>query len=295
MRGRFAPTPSGDLHLGSLLTALASYAQAKASASEWLLRLEDTDQPRNVSSAYHSIPADLSAFGLHADGEVVHQLDRQAAYAAALAQLQSQGLVYGCRCTRQQLQGHSIYPGWCRDLGLPLTGHAVRLRVLDQTIEFEDQIQGSYAQALAADMGDFVLRRRDGIWSYQLAVVVDDAAQQIEEVIRGYDLLDNTPRQIYLQHCLNLPTPRYGHVPLLCYQDGQKLSKQNLALPARHFSYSKLWPWLWQQLGQIMPDTYTDWSVHTWVNWAQAHWQLNRVPRQAYRLTRQTPDRQVDE
>lgn len=229
--GRFAPSPTGPLHFGSLLTALASCCDARASGGRWLVRIEDTDQPRCVPTATAAILEALAGFGLHADGQVVFQHARVPLYEAALARLHQAGLVYGCACSRKQLDPSRPYPGHCRHKNLPLDGHTVRLRVPDRELTFVDRLQGRWHENLTHTTGDCVLRRRDGIVSYQLAVVVDDADQGITDVVRGADLLDNTPRQIWLAHCLNVPVPRYLHLPLAMNAQGQKLSKQNLAAP----------------------------------------------------------------
>lgn len=239
--GRFAPSPTGLLHAGSLVAALASYLDAKAHGGRWLVRMEDIDSARTVPGAAELILQTLAAFGMAADGEVLWQSDRDAYYAAALQTLGDQ--VYPCGCSRREIAnsiGHynsgvataSPYPGTCRD-GMPSGKaiHAWRIRVpqkgqRDDCIQFEDRACGLLKQHLSSQTGDFVLRRADGSWAYQLAVVVDDAAQGVTHIVRGMDLLDSTPRQIYLQHKLGLPTPQYLHVPLVLDQQGRKLSKQ---------------------------------------------------------------------
>ena len=231
---RFAPSPSGPLHLGSLLAAVAGWLDARAAGGQWLLRIEDIDPPREPAGAKDWILEALDAHGLHWDGEPMLQSSRDAAYRAALAHLANAGMLFRCTCTRQDLRAHGgVYPGTCRDRGmarLPTgTPHALRVRVPDgdaARIRFEDRLRGSSEFDLAADQGDFIVRRKDGLWAYQLAVVVDDAEQGITDVVRGVDLLDSTPRQIHLQRLLGLPTPRYLHLPILVDQRGDKLSKQ---------------------------------------------------------------------
>ena len=278
--GRFAPSPSGDLHLGSLYTALASYCQARAQGDRWLIRIEDADLPRNVPDAATAILATLTRFGLLPDEPARYQTDHFQQYEQALYQLQQAGLVYGCVCSRQQLKPYAVYPGFCRHRQMPLAGHAVRLRVPEATvILFDDQIQGQQQQALATEVGDFVLRRRDGIWSYQLAVVVDDALAGVTEIVRGHDLLDNTGRQIYLQQCLGLLTPRYAHLPLLYNAEGQKLSKQNLARSVALDPVIAALRLLLEALGQSVPQTAP--SVQQLLTAAIADWDLGRIPAQA--------------
>jgi glutamyl-Q tRNA(Asp) synthetase len=238
-RGRFAPSPTGALHAGSLAAALASWLDARAHGGVWLVRIEDLDPPREVAGAARQILDALSAFGLVADEPPLFQSTRGDLYREALGKLQASGLVYACACSRTEvaqaqrelgLPSH-LYPGTCRSGtgGRPV--RALRVRVPDETIGFVDRACGRYAQNLAREVGDFVIRRADGLWAYQLAVVVDDAEQHISDVVRGADLLDNTPRQIWLQRALHLPTPRYLHVPVVTNAKGEKLSKQTGAAP----------------------------------------------------------------
>lgn len=236
-RGRFAPTPSGPLHAGSLLAAVASYLDARHHGGEWLVRIEDIDPPRCPAGSADTILRQLDAFGLQRDGELRHQSQRHAAYAEALEQLKASDIAYPCDCSRKQWREHAIYPGWCRERAEPPTGeHAWRLdvRVAERfggpraIAGWQDRLQGTVQLDLAA-LGDVVLKRRDGLWAYQLAVVVDDAEQGITDVVRGLDLLDNSPWQRLLQASLDLPMPRLTHLPLITAENGQKLSKQNLA------------------------------------------------------------------
>jgi glutamyl-Q tRNA(Asp) synthetase len=239
--GRFAPSPTGPLHRGSLVAALASYLDAKAHHGKWLLRIEDVDEARTVPGAAEAILHCLAGFGMQWDGEVVWQSRRSALYQASFARLD--GHAYPCSCTRREIadsrigiasDGAAIYPGTCRaGLAPGKAARALRLRVPDDAsahIRFDDRWFGPVTQDLAAEVGDFVLKRADGYWAYQLAVVVDDADQQVTHVVRGADLLDSTPRQIYLQHLLGLPTPHYLHVPVVTNANGEKLSKQTGAL-----------------------------------------------------------------
>lgn len=235
--GRFAPSPTGPLHKGSLVAALASYLDAKAHGGQWLVRIEDIDEARTVPGAAQAILQCLNAFGMRWDGDVVWQSQRKALYEAAFARLGSH--VYACGCTRREIadsrigvasDGAAVYPGTCRaGLASGKTERAWRLRVPDHAssyVSFEDRWIGSVTQHLATDAGDFVLKRADGFWAYQLAVVVDDTQQDVTDVVRGADLLDSTPRQIYLQRLLGTPTPRYLHVPVVTNTKGEKLSKQ---------------------------------------------------------------------
>jgi glutamyl-Q tRNA(Asp) synthetase len=226
-RGRFAPSPTGLLHAGSLVAAVGSWLCARHAGGQWLLRMEDIDPPREVSGSATSILAALPAFGLIADAPVVYQSSRIAAYDAAFEQLRRAGHVFPCWCSRSDLtataglhrDGHCIAPAD------PGRAPAWRIRVPDEKIHFIDALQGPQSQGLRATVGDFVIRRVEGFYSYQLACVVDDAWQGITEIVRGSDLLDSTPRQIWLQRCLGLPTPRYLHLPLVLDGQGRKLSK----------------------------------------------------------------------
>ena len=235
-RGRFAPSPTGPLHAGSLVAALASWLDARAHRGTWLVRVEDLDPPREEPGAAEDILATLADFGLVSDEPAVWQHERHARYIEALAQLDRSGRIYACQCSRAQIAaaaahlglGAGIYSGTCRDLGLARApGRALRVRIDDALAEFVDRACGPYSQQLARDVGDFALLRADGLFAYQLAVVVDDAEQRITDVVRGADLLDNTPRQIALQRLLGAPQPRYLHVPVVRAPDGEKLSKQN--------------------------------------------------------------------
>jgi len=245
--GRFAPSPTGPLHLGSLVAAMASYLDAKAHHGTWLVRVEDLDRDRNVAGVDQHILASLQRCGMQWDGEVTWQTRRTDLYDVALEQLVARGAAYPCSCSRKEIadsqlrQGQGatsamglVYPGTCRNgLAAGKTARAMRLRVPDAPDDeycFDDRWVGVTCQRLAADVGDFVIRRADGFWAYQLAVVVDDAAQGVTDVVRGADLLDSTPRQLFLQDVLGLPHPEYLHVPVVANADGEKLSKQTGAL-----------------------------------------------------------------
>ncbi|HQR20481.1 MAG TPA: tRNA glutamyl-Q(34) synthetase GluQRS [Burkholderiaceae bacterium] len=233
-RGRFAPSPTGPLHAGSLAAALASWLDARAHRGVWLVRIEDLDPPREVPGAAQDILETLAAFGMESDEKVAYQSRRGTLYEAAFARLVNSGHVYGCACSRSEIElAHaaagtpgSVYPGTCRSgtRGRPV--RAWRFRVPAEPVQFEDRIAGLQGQCLEDEVGDFVARRADGFWAYQLAVVVDDAEQRITDIVRGADLLDNTPRQIALQRALGLVTPRYMHVGIVVNERGEKLSKQ---------------------------------------------------------------------
>lgn len=231
-RGRFAPSPTGDLHLGSLVAAIASYCQAKANNGEWLIRIEDIDETRSVAGAAQQIIATLGRFGLHSDAPVIHQTadDRQQAYTQALQALTQRQLTYPCTCTRKDLQHSAIYPGTCRHRQTPCSeAHSIRLKTDNQHFEFTDLFQSLQRQNIADQSGDFNIKRKDGLFCYQLAVVVDDADQGITEVVRGIDIMESTSRQMYLIQQLGLAQPQYAHFPVITDIHNNKLSKQNHA------------------------------------------------------------------
>jgi glutamyl-Q tRNA(Asp) synthetase len=242
--GRFAPSPTGPLHAGSLVAALASYLDARVNHGRWLIRIEDIDEARTVAGAAEDIIQTLAAFGMRSDGEILWQSTRQIRYSAAFDKLGD--AVYACACSRKEIadsrltlaaDGAVIYPGTCRNgLAPGRTPRAWRLRVPAASdphalIQFDDRWQGLISENLTEHVGDFVLKRADGFWAYQLAVVVDDAEQGVTDIVRGADLLESTPRQIYLQRLLGLSTPRYLHVPAVVNDRGEKLSKQTGAQP----------------------------------------------------------------
>lgn len=285
-RGRFAPSPTGRLHFGSLVAALASCADAKRADGEWVLRIEDVDVPRARRGAAEAIVRDLERLGFEWDGPVWKQSDRHDAYAAALDVLRASGIAYPCRCTRRELakaprnrHGEPIYPGRCRNdpvraVPAPRRG-AWRVRVPEAPVTVADRRFGAHAQDLAAEVGDFVVRRSDGVFAYQLAVVVDDAAQGITDVVRGADLLPSTPRQVYLQALLGLATPRYLHVPVAVDRSGAKLSKHLGAqgLPERPVEALVA---AWHFLGQPEIDATVD-RVDDFWSFARSNWTPERV------------------
>ena len=287
-RGRFAPSPTGPLHFGSLVAAVGSYLDARSQGGEWLLRIEDIDAPRTVPGSADGILRTLEAFGFEWDGEVVRQSDRLDRYHAALVGLQLDGLAYPCACSRKDIaasavtrsvDGGLLYPGNCRQ-GLPeeAVARAWRLRVPDREFIFSDRIQGEFRQNLERDVGDFVLLRADGQYAYQLAVVVDDAAQGVNAVVRGADLLDSTARQLWLMECLGLSVPSYAHLPVAVNPAGEKLSKQTRASAIDPSQAVPLLTKVMRFLGQPVPEDIEHSSRDVFWPWAIAHWDLSRVP-----------------
>ncbi len=286
-RGRFAPSPTGPLHFGSLVAAVASYLEAKSRAGEWLVRMEDLDTPRNVPGAADDILRALTACGMRWDDAVIYQSARTDAYHAELHRLRALGLVYPCACSRREIADSAIsgiegpvYPGTCRaGLAPGKTVRAWRIDVRGADIRFDDAIQGPMHQDLATDIGDFVLLRADHVYAYQLAVVVDDAEQGITDVVRGADLLDSTPRQIFLHKLLKFTPPRYCHVPVAANANGEKLSKQTHAAAVDYARpQAALVPAL-RFLGQQPPDDLVDANIGEFWNWALRNWRIDRVPR----------------
>ncbi|MBU5636601.1 tRNA glutamyl-Q(34) synthetase GluQRS [Geomonas sp. Red69] len=291
--GRFAPSPTGPLHLGSLVAALGSYLVAKRAGGLWLLRMEDLDLPRVVPGIADDMLATLEKLGFQWDGEVLYQSRRTEHYRAAAEQLQRRGLAYACGCTRSEIaqiasaphEDGLVYPGLCRN-GLPLekVERALRIKVYDEVISFDDGIMGRYSQHLTASCGDFVIHRADGPYAYHLAVVVDDAASGVNQVVRGADLLASTPRQIYLQRIFGFPTPSYYHLPLVTGPDGAKLSKRDNAVSLAagrdldreggRLLFAAL-----RFLGQAPPPELQDAAPAELLEWGIAHLDVSAIPR----------------
>lgn len=277
--GRFAPSPTGPLHFGSLAAALGSYLDARVAQGQWLVRMEDVDEPRCSQQAADDILFSLEAHGLDWDGEVVYQSHRNGQYQAVLESLIASGAAYPCGCTRKEIADSSlvgiegpVYPGTCRDGLKGKSARAWRVRVDDEAICFDDRLLGRQCQRLASEVGDFVVKRADGFFAYQLAVVVDDAEQGITHVARGADLLASTARQIYLQRQLGYLTPAYLHLPVVVNEQGQKLSKQSLAPPLENAKASEnlcaalvfLGSKPEAGLDRASPRTVLDWGVANW-------------------------------
>ena len=286
-RGRFAPSPTGPLHFGSVVAALGSCLEARRQGGDWLLRMEDVDEPRCSTAAADGILRDLEALGFAWNGEVLVQSRRKARYAEVLAALKASGDAYPCACSRKDLvagpvavDGSPRYPGTCRT-GLPpgVEPRAWRLRTDNIPIVFDDALQGRCEQCLERDVGDFVLLRADGYYAYQLAVVVDDADQGITHVVRGADLLDSTPRQIALQQRLDWPVPAYTHLPVAVNAAGEKLSKQTRAPAVDVARPLEVLLAAWRFLGQTMPAP-DEWvTIEDFWTGALARWSLDQVPR----------------
>ncbi len=285
-RGRFAPSPTGPLHFGSLIAAVGSYLDARHHHGEWQLRIEDIDPPREVPGATNDILRTLEAFGLEWDGPVTYQSRRSDRYEAAIERLKRLGFIFGCACTRKEIPdnglpgaGGAVYPGTCRR-GLPpgRRARSLRVRVDDSTIDVQDRLQGHIRQSLPEEVGDFVVRRADGLIAYQLAVVVDDGEQRISHIVRGSDLLDSTPRQIYLQRLLGLPEPDYLHLPVAVNGAGVKLAKQTQAREVRQEHAGRILQDVLRFLHQQLPESADDATPEELLQWAIAHWNVNSLP-----------------
>ena len=290
-RGRFAPSPTGPLHFGSLVAAVGSYLDARAHGGEWLVRMEDVDTPRNAPGAAHGILSTLEAFGFEWDGPVLWQSRRSDAYAEALDRLRRAGLAYGCACSRKEIadsatrpaiDGGLAYPGTCRNgLAHGRSVRSWRLRVGNEEIAFSDRVQGRQVQNIERDVGDFVLLRADGLYAYQLAVAVDDEFQGISDVVRGADLIASTPRQIWLQRCLGYATPRYAHLPVATNAAGEKLSKQTGAPALRPDQAGRELASALTFLGQPVPPDLARAGLRDLWDWALQDWSFAAISRQA--------------
>lgn len=293
-RGRFAPSPTGPLHFGSLVAALGSWLDARSQGGEWLVRMEDIDWPRRVPGAADAILTTLEACGLEWDGEVLYQSRRTEVYTAAFERLGATGRLFPCGCTRREIAdsalpsthafdaapGEKVYPGTCRNgLAPGRVPRSWRVNVSHTVAAFDDLIQGRIEQDLEADIGDFVVKRADGLFAYQLAVVVDDNEQGITDVVRGADLLDSTPRQIHLQQLLGLPALRYAHLPVAVNAQGEKLSKQTYATPISERRAAEALNSALAFLGQAPPAGLVGADAAEILGWARAHWNVKAVPR----------------
>lgn len=271
-RGRFAPSPTGKLHLGSLTVALASYLQARYYDGVWLLRIDDIDPPREVAGSADSIIGTLAALGLSPDEPVIYQSRNSICYRQAIAELQQINQVYYCSCSRSELPADGRYTGKCRQGPLqPEKPQSIRLKCKNQNLDFVDKLQGTYTSNLCETSGDFIVQRKDGYFAYQLCCALDDAKPGITEVVRGADLLDSTPQQIYIRQCLGLASPAYLHIPLVNDADGNKLSKSDAADPLQYDNYSAAVRMALLHLNHPPPA-----SIQTHeglLKWALAHWQ----------------------
>ncbi|MCW9048507.1 MAG: tRNA glutamyl-Q(34) synthetase GluQRS [Gammaproteobacteria bacterium] len=289
-RGRFAPSPTGPLHKGSLVAAIASYLEAKKNNGQWLVRMEDVDELRNVKGAADSILRSLEAFGFEWDENILYQTTRKDAYAEALTILKSQHQVYPCTCSRKSLKEKArlgkisngkfglIYPGYCINKhfsNFKSNEYAIRIKTTSENYSFNDELLGHNTQNLKTDLGDFIIRRRDGLFAYQLAVVVDDAYQNISHIVRGADLLDSTSRQLFLQKSLSYSQPHYAHFPLITHKNGDKLSKQTGATGIGDTADIQLLVECLEFLGQKPPAELAQASLPGFWQWAIENWQLS--------------------
>ncbi|HEY5644738.1 MAG TPA: tRNA glutamyl-Q(34) synthetase GluQRS [Pseudomonadales bacterium] len=275
--GRFAPSPTGPLHHGSLLAAAASYLDARSRGLQWWLRIDDLDTPRVAEGAESAILSSLAAHGLHWDGPVRRQSEQVDRYLAALNELSVQQLLFYCTCSRQQLADSAVYPGTCRRQRTPVPDAAVRVRVGDDPIRFTDLIHGEQTEILAQSCGDFVVRRRDGLVAYQLATAVDDGSDEVVRVVRGGDLLDNTARQIFLMRRLGLAEPAYAHLPVLVDDRGQKLSKQTNAAALDNTRPAANLLAVFDPLGLNPPPQAERWTPAELLAWGTREFALERI------------------
>ncbi len=281
--GRFAPSPTGPLHLGSLYTALAGFLDARKHQGQWLLRIDDLDTPRNVDGAVNSIIHSLECFGLHWDQPIYYQSQSLQHYYSSIDKLVSEQHLYPCSCSRKSLaetirQNPQVYPGFCRNKRIDQNKpHALRIKTHDSTLSFHDQLQGTVSQNLTQDSGDFIVKRKDQIIAYQFAVVIDDFQQNITHVVRGYDLLHSTPRQLFIQKLLGYSSPEYMHVPVIVNQQGKKLSKQTHAEAVNTKKPAETLFLLLSLLKQEPPDSLRKAKVTDILAWGIAHWNPQKL------------------
>ena len=281
--GRFAPSPTGDLHFGSLVSAVGSYLEAKTAGGTWLLRIEDLDPPREVAGSADRIIHDLQVMGMRPDGQILYQGSRFDVYQNYVNQLLEEGFAFPCACTRTDLPPSGIYPGTCRNgISGGKKPRAIRFRVTEKNCQFFDQVQGHMTESLDRSVGDFIIHRADGLYAYQLAVVIDDDFQGVTQVVRGADLLDSTCRQMCLQEALGLKPPDYMHLPLAISADGKKLSKRIQTDPVKHRDPAFAVTTALTFLGQQPPE---DLGLETLWGWAMEHWNRDLIPRRNAVLT----------
>lgn len=272
--GRFAPSPSGPLHFGSLLTAIASYLDARSNNGIWLLRIDNIDPPREPRGAIESILKTLDNFGLYWDKKEIYQSDRYPVYQSALSQLSEQGRLFYCQCTRAKLSSSNIYPGFCHSNTSEIPESAVRIQIDEGVLTFNDGLQGNFNIDKQTEIGDFILRRKDQLWAYQLATALDDSLDGITHVVRGIDLLESSYRQVWLQQILKTPSPDYAHLPVIVGKNGQKLSKQNHAEPVESYGIRNSLLTAFNLLG--LPEV-PDMETKDLLDWATNNWDLSRL------------------
>ena len=286
--GRFAPSPTGPLHFGSFLTAVASFLDARSKRGLWRLRIDDLDGARNRPGSVSKILRILETAGLVWDGPVLYQSQLHEEYQQALARLDKQGLLYACTCSRKFLRDQAgnaspdpVYPGFCRNLQQDRSqSHALRIRAPNTSVSFIDRLQGHYSQQIAREVGDFILKRRDQVIAYQLAVVIDDATQGVNQVVRGLDLLESTPLQIYLHRLLDLRLPEYCHVPIVVDRKGQKLSKQSRADAVEEANLARVIRRVLEMLNHPPPPGLASVPAHAILEWGIENWNLEKLSKQ---------------
>ncbi len=284
-RGRFAPSPTGPLHFGSLIAAVGSFLDARSAGGVWLVRIEDLDPPREIPGSADDILRTLERLGMHWDETVLYQSQNHSAYQEALEKLSAKNCIYPCSCSRRDIREATgqtaIYPGTCRNgMTEGQTARSIRMRVDNTLIDYQDRLAGRLQENLATETGDFIIKRADGLFAYQLAVTVDDAAQNITDIVRGHDLFDNTARQIHLQQQLGLTTPRYLHLPLATWPDGSKYSKQTQAPSINHENPATILIQALRFLNQPVPEMLANEKLDTIWQCAIKNWRSENLPLQ---------------